>query len=88
MVMPDPQSDEQRNTLIPRERGDDIDITVRFRKSAFDRLTATGLCVNGVMQLDKQPDGTYAIVVWSPAMPDWPDPVPGNEDAAEERSRS
>jgi hypothetical protein len=72
--------------LLGRERRrDDIEVQVRFRMSAFQALRGIGLPVHGTMSLVED-DDAYAVVVWSGEMPDWPDPVPGNEAARAEKA--
>lgn len=73
-----------REQLIAREPGEDVEITLRLRQSAWSRLTGAGLPVSGVMQLVNADDGAYVLAVWSAEKPDWPEPIPGNEAARDE----
>jgi len=75
----------QSSGLQDRQAGDDVAVVVRVRWSAFEQLVGEGLAVEGMMQLIPERAGGFSICIWSPEMPDWPDPVPLNDEARRER---
>ena len=67
---------------LKRERGDDVEVTLRIRRSAFEALTSEhGAPMEGFLSLVEEDDGAYAICVWTLEMPELPDPVPGSRSA-------
>lgn len=77
------------HTISRQPSPGDITVKLRLRASALQEMVkGDGLPVHGTMHLVEEPDGAFAICIWSAEIPDWPDPVPGNAAAVAERERA